>query len=127
LILNNTIININNFAIFFYIFLYIMNKYRKIASRKNKTRKTLKIYHMLKNKYRKMSNKTNRSLKKNVALRNKYRKRVQIGCSRKKNMKGGGISPFQSITDAINNISHTGATFISSYNGTTNEPTPSPT
>ena len=34
-----------------------MNKYKKTFSQKNKMRKTLKINHMLKNKYRKSAKK----------------------------------------------------------------------
>lgn len=86
-----------------------MNSYRKIASRKNKrkktTRKSLKISRMLKNKQKKLT------------LNNKFRKRYQIGCSKKKYMKGGGIGAFQSFSDALNTVSNAGTDLWNTYNG----------
>ena len=71
-----------------------MNNYRKITRRKNKR----------KNKSRKLRF-------------NKFRKRQQIGCSRRKYMKGGGISPIQSVLDVMNNVTHTGSGLWNQYTG----------
>jgi hypothetical protein len=94
-----------------------MNNYRKKLSRKNKNkmRKTLKAIRMLKKKYKKFT------------LNKKFRKRYQIGCSKKNKMKGGGISALQSISDAVNHISHTGSSLINAYAGNSNPPSPDPT
>jgi hypothetical protein len=78
-----------------------MSNYRKITRRKNKR----------KNKSRKLK------------LNNKYRKRYQIGCSRKNYMKGGGISPIQSVFDTMNTLTHNGTGLWNQYVG---EPTPQP-
>jgi len=72
-----------------------MNNYRKITRRKNKR----------KNKSRKLR------------FNNKFRKRQQIGCSRRKYMKGGGISPIQSVLDVMNNVTHTGSGLWNQYTG----------
>ena len=82
-----------------------MNKYRKITSRKNKR----------KNKQKKI--KSNK----------KFRARYQIGCSRKKNMKGGGVSPFQGVSDALNTITNTGGNILNLYAGTPTHDSPNPT
>jgi len=86
-----------------------MNSYRKIATRKNKRKKTmrksLKIRRMLKNKQKK------------VTLNNKFRKRYQIGCSRNNCMKGGGIGAFQGVLDSMNTISNAGTNLWNTYNG----------
>ena len=97
-----------------------MNKYRKLVSYKNKkkkykVRKTLKASHMLKKK----KNKT-------LVLSKKFRNRNQIGCSRKNNMIGGGVSIFQPITDVINGIGFSGTSLVSNFAGTQNPPDPSP-
>ena len=102
-----------------------MNKYRKKFSqkkRRNTMRKTLN-----KNKYRKLSRKRNMTLRKNLILNNILKKRYQIGCSRKNNiMNGGGILPFQALTDLANNIQHTFNTTITTTLGTTPEQPPDP-
>ena len=82
-----------------------MNIYRKITRRKNKR----------KNKSKKLR------------LNNKFRKRYQIGCSRKNNMKGGGISPMQAVSDVWNNASNYGTNLLKSYTGTTPIPDANPT
>ena len=82
-----------------------MNKYRKITSRKNKR----------KNKQKK--------IKSNKKFRNRY----QIGCSRKNNMKGGGLSPFQGLSDALNAITSSAENVLSSYAGTPTQDSPNPT
>jgi len=97
-----------------------MNKYRKLVSYKNKkkkykVRKTLKASHMLKKK----KNKT-------LVLSKKFRNRNQIGCSRKNNMTGGGVSIFQPVTDMFNNLGFAGNLLVSSFGGTQNQPDPSP-
>ena len=97
-----------------------MNKYRKIASRKNmkkqnKMSKTLKKHYMSKNKPKK--------IKSNKKFRNRY----QIGCSRKNKMKGGGISPFQGVSDMLNTITNTGGNILNLYAGTPTHDSPNPT
>ena len=96
-----------------------MNSYRKIASRKNKrqktTRKSLKISRMLKNKQKKLT------------LNNKFRKRYQIGCSKKKYMKGGGISPLQAFSDVINNVEIASSSALNTLTGSPLHPSADPT
>jgi len=83
-----------------------MNNYRKITRRKNKR----------KNKSKKLR------------LNNKFRKRYQIGCSRKNYMKGGGISPIQSVYDAMNNLTHSRIDLWDQYLGEpSSHPNPNPT
>lgn len=82
-----------------------MNKYRKITSRKNKR----------KNKQKKI--KSNK----------KFRARYQIGCSRKKNMKGGGVSPFQAVSDAWNAITNSTGNVLNMYAGTATQDSSYPT
>ena len=82
-----------------------MNKYRKITSRKNKR----------KNKQKKI--KSNK----------KFRARYQIGCSRKKNMKGGGVSPFQAVSDAWNAITSGTSNVFNMYAGTESQDSSYPT
>ena len=82
-----------------------MNKYRKITSRKNKR----------KNKQKKI--KSNK----------KFRARYQIGCSRKKNMKGGGVSPFQAFSDALNVITSSTSHVFNMYAGTESQDSSYPT
>ena len=82
-----------------------MNKYRKITSRKNKR----------KNKQKKI--KSNK----------KFRARYQIGCSRKKNMKGGGVSPFQAFSDALNVITSSTVNALNMYAGTETQDSSYPT
>ena len=82
-----------------------MNKYRKITSRKNKR----------KNKQKKI--KSNK----------KFRTRYQIGCSRKKNMKGGGVSPFQAVSDAWNAITGGTSNVFNMYAGTESQDSSYPT
>lgn len=82
-----------------------MNKYRKITSRKNKR----------KNKQKKI--KSNK----------KFRARYQIGCSRKKNMKGGGVSPFQAVSDAWNAITNSTGNVLNMYAGTETQDSSYPT
>ena len=82
-----------------------MNKYRKITSRKNKR----------KNKQKKI--KSNK----------KFRARYQIGCSRKKNMKGGGVSPFQAVSDAWNAITNSTGDILNMYAGAETQDSSNPT
>ena len=84
-----------------------MNSYRKITRRKNKRK-----------------NKSNRL---RLRLNKIFRKRYQIGCSRKNNMKGGGISPMQAFTDVLNNASEIGTNLLKSYTGNTLVPGANPT
>ena len=96
-----------------------MNKYRKIASRKNKkkqnkTSKTLKRHYM--------SKKNSKKIKSNKKFRNRY----QIGCSRKNNMKGGGLSPFQGLSDAWNTITNSAGNVLNMYAGTPTQDSPYP-
>ena len=105
-----------------------MNKYKKTFSQKNKMRKTLKINHMLKNKYRKSTKKRSVKQYKNLALNNKRKKRYQIGCSRKNyNMNGGGLSPLQFFYDVNNNTEHMLNTSRAGIQGTTPDLSPNPT
>lgn len=82
-----------------------MNSYNKKTRRKNKR----------KNKSKKLR------------LNNKFRKRYQIGCSRKNNMKGGGVSPMQSVSDLINNTSNFASNFLNTYSGEPHVPGADPT
>jgi hypothetical protein len=82
-----------------------MNSYRKITRRKNKRK-----------------NKSKR-----LRLNNKFRKRYQIGCSRKNNMKGGGISPMQALLDARDTALNYGGNLLKSYTGETHVLGPNPT
>jgi hypothetical protein len=84
-----------------------MNSYRKITRRKNKRK--------------------NKSKRLRLRLNKKFRKRYQIGCSRKNNMKGGGISPMQAFTDVLNNASEIGTNLLKSYTGNTLVPGANPT
>ncbi len=81
-----------------------MNNYRKITRRKNKRK-----------------NKSKR-----LRLNNKFRKRYQIGCSRKNNMKGGGISPMQALLDARDTALNYGGNLLKSYAGETHVLGPNP-
>jgi hypothetical protein len=86
-----------------------MNSYRKITRRKNKRK-----------------NKSKR-LRLRLRLNNKFRKRYQIGCSRKSNMKGGGISPMQALLDARDTALNFGGNLLKSYTGETHVLGPNPT
>jgi hypothetical protein len=97
-----------------------MNKHRKIVSHKNnkkkyRMRRTLKASHM----FKKRTNKT-------LTLNNKFRKRNQIGCSRKNNMSGGGVSMFQPITDMFTGVTHLGSSIVGTFSGTQIPPSPAP-
>jgi hypothetical protein len=84
-----------------------MNSYKKIAGNKKKKtmRKTLKITYISKRKHKKRT------------YNNKFRKRYQIGCSRKKVMKGGGIGLFQGLLDSVNIVSNAGSDMWNTYHG----------
>ena len=84
-----------------------MNSYRKITRRKNKRK--------------------NKSKRLRLRLNNKFRKRYQIGCSRKNNMKGGGISPMQALLDARDTVLNYGGNLLKSYAGETHVLGPNPT
>ena len=84
-----------------------MNSYRKITRRKNKRK--------------------NKSKRLRLRLNNKFRKRYQIGCSRKSNMKGGGISPMQALLDARDTALNFGGNLLKSYTGETHVLGPNPT
>jgi len=83
-----------------------MNSYRKITRRKNKRK--------------------NKSKRLRLRLNNKFRKRYQIGCSRKNNMKGGGISPMQALLDARDTVLNYGGNLLKSYAGETHVLGPNP-
>jgi hypothetical protein len=82
-----------------------MNSYKKKTTRKNKR----------KNKSKK------------IKLYNKFRKRYQIGCSKKNNMKGGGILPMQALLDARDTALNFGGNLLKSYSGETHVLGPNPT
>ena len=97
-----------------------MNKYRKLVSRKNKRKKTLR-------RSLKTSNVLKRKQKK-ITLNRKFRKRYQIGCSTKNNMSGGnGPGLFQPITDVVNNVGASATSLVSTLAGTPPQENPSPT
>jgi len=97
-----------------------MNSYRKLATQRNKKRQN-KMSKTLKRQY--MSKKKQKKIKSNKKFRNRY----QIGCSRKNNMKGGGVSPFQAFSDAVNAITTTGNSIVSAYIGTASPTSSNPT
>ena len=107
-----------------------MNSYRKLVSQRNKKKQNKKKQNKKKQnntsktlKRHYMSKKNSKKIKSNKKLRNRY----QIGCSKKKNMKGGGISPFQAFPDTLNAITSTGGNVLSAFLGTSSTHTPNPT
>jgi hypothetical protein len=88
-----------------------MNSYRRKTRKKNKRKN--------KSKKIKLNNK--------LRLNNKFRKRYQIGCSKKSNMKGGGVSPMQAFSDVMNNISNYASNFLNTHSGESQVPSADPT
>jgi hypothetical protein len=90
------------------------NKKKQNKKKQNKTSKTLKRHYM---------SKKSRKIKSNKKFRNRY----QIGCSKKNNMKGGGVSPFQAFPDTLNAITSAGGNVLSAFLGTSSTDSPNPT
>ena len=100
-----------------------MNSQRN-KKKQNNTSKTLKRHYMSKKSKKIKSNKIkSNKIKSNKKFRNRY----QIGCSKKNNMKGGGVSPFQAFPDAWNAVTSTGGNVLSAFLGTSSSHTPNPT
>jgi hypothetical protein len=106
-----------------------MNSYRKLVSQRNKKKQNKKKQNkkkqnnMSKTLKRHYMSKKSRKIKSNKKFRNRY----QIGCSKKNNMKGGGVSPFQAFPDTLNAITSTGGNVLSAFLGTSSTHTPNPT
>jgi hypothetical protein len=81
------------------------------------------------NSYRRKTRKKNKrkNKSKKIKLNNKFRKRYQIGCSKKNNMKGGGVSPMQAILDVMNNTSNYAINFLNTHSGESRVPSADPT
>jgi hypothetical protein len=84
----------------------LRNKSRNNKSRNKKSRN---------NKSRNKKSRNKKSRNKKSRNKKSSRRRVQIGCS--KNMKGGGLNPFQALTDVKYSIEDAGNNLLNTFSG----------